>query len=320
MKRSPAQIDDIVQRLRSRHVPTSRDRLVRSELDRLLRRNANDEVIPVPVLFTGNTETRGIVVTDDPGGGKTTILRHVLSTHPALGPGPAGAARYLSVSVPSPATLKSFGCEILRRTGYADVSERRERWSIWRMVHHRLAALGIVCLMVDEAHDLRSGGSIKEAHDILNAFKSLLTGDSPIILILSGIPVLNEMMLLDEQSERRYARIEFPRVTDASEGNQLRSLIRSYCEFAGLQPPEVDVVPRLIYAARNRFGLCVESVVNAIETALGMGASTLTLEHFARSWATTFGREGYENPFLSRDWAKIDLRTRFEPNSIKRGY
>lgn len=316
-RRDPAQIDRLVNTLRSRHVPTARDRLVRLELDRLLRRDENGALMPEPVRFTGGAETRGIVVTDEPGGGKTTVLRHVLANHPALGPA-AGPARYLTVPVFSPATLKSFGCEILRRTSYEDISERRERWSIWRLVQHRLSALGIVCLMIDEAHDLRSSGSMLEANDILKAFKSIMSGDPPVILILSGVPVLHELLDLSGQTGRRFARVEFPPVTDATEGKQLRKLVVDYCQIAELRPPTEDVVTRLIFAMRGRFGLCVEGIVNAIENALDEGAGELGPMHFARSWATTFGRGVDGNPFLGRDWARLDLEPGRNPKILKK--
>lgn len=307
MPKTPYEIDQILDDLRNNYIRTDRDRMIRDEIDRLLRRNADGELVPVPAMFSGGKEARGIVLTGWPGEGKSTTMQQVLSTHPALGPSPDGPARYLSVKVPSPATLKSFGCEILRATGYSDISERRERWSIWNLVRHRLAVNGYVCLVVDEAHDLQSAGSQREAMDILSAFKSLLAADPPVIVILMGIPIFQELVSIEGQTQRRYAKLDLPPVTLAADGQNLRKVLQNYCARADLEPPTGDIVPRLIHASRMRFGLCVENIVNAIELALRVGDSRLEPLHFAESWATVSRQPSSKNPFIATEWSKIDL-------------
>ncbi|MCF8486863.1 MAG: ATP-binding protein, partial [Rhodobacteraceae bacterium] len=103
MPKTPYEIDQILDDLRNNYIRTDRDRMIRDEIDRLLRRNADGELVPVPAMFSGGKEARGIVLTGWPGEGKSTTMQQVLSTHPALGPSPDGPARYLSVKVPSPA-------------------------------------------------------------------------------------------------------------------------------------------------------------------------------------------------------------------------
>ncbi|MCG6113349.1 MAG: ATP-binding protein [Paracoccus sp.] len=311
MTRTKAEISRIVSDLRSHYVVTRRDDMIRDEIDRLLRRDADGRLIAEPVTFSGGQETHGIVVTDEAGGGKSTILNRVLTNHEALGAGPNGPARFLSSKVFSPATMKSFGCEVLRSTGYAEISERRERWAIWRILRHRLAALGIVCLVIEEAHDLRSSGSVREAMDILNACKSLLSSDPPIIVILCGVPILNELVRMDPQADRRFAKVELTPVTEAHDGPKLESLMSQYCGMAGISPPEVrDAIPRLIHASANRFGMCIENLVNAIEEALNDGSDRLALSHFSRSWAATAAVDFRENPFVNSEWRSIAVTGR----------
>jgi len=317
MLKSEFEIDNILEILRHKFVTTHRDAEVRHEIDRLLRRDADGAPIAVPVRFSGGREARGIVVTGHPGDGKSTIIDHVLKTHPALGLGAPGGPRYLAVTVPSPATLKALGCEILRVSGYPDVSERRERWSIWRLVRHRLAALGVVVLLIDEAHDLRSNGSVEEIMDILCAFKSLLEADPPVILLLSGIPILHEIVAFEGQKNRRFAKLELSPVTAPTEGDKLQQLIVDFCRCADIAPPEVDVVPRLIYASRYRFGMCIENTLNAIEEALRHGDDRLTLAHFAEAWAAVESKGPDCNPFLAIKWASIDLTEGTDPRQWK---
>ena len=129
--------------LRRLHVPTDRDAAVRSQLARLLEIDAGGA--PVPVRHAGGLELRGMALIDGPGGGKTTCIRRALATDPALSP-PWGAPGHLHAQVPSPATLKSLGLEILKATGFGDVAERAAAWRIWSVVRHRLSAGGIVVL------------------------------------------------------------------------------------------------------------------------------------------------------------------------------
>ncbi|WP_265502744.1 ATP-binding protein [Paracoccus beibuensis] len=319
MKHSESEIGRIISDLRANYVATQRDVMIRDEIDRLLRRDADGKLIADPVRFSGGQETRGILVMDEAGGGKSTILSRVLSSHEALGAGPSGPARFLSSKVFSPATMKSFGCEVLRSTGYAEISERRERWSIWGILRHRLAALGIVCLVIEEAHDLRSSGSVREAMDILNACKSLLSSDPPIIVILCGVPILNELVRMDPQADRRFAKVELPPVTDAHDAPKLESLMVQYCGRAGISPPAgKDAIPRLIHASANRFGMCIENLVNAIEEALNDGADSLTLAHFARSWAATAAVDLRENPFANPEWRSIEVTGRIPATAFGR--
>lgn len=319
MTKTTPEIDRIISKLRGHYVTTQRDGMIRDEIDRLLCRDADGKLTADPVRFSGGQETRGILVMDEAGGGKSTILSHVLRSHEALGAGANGQARFLSSKVFSPATLKSFGCEVLRSTGYAEISERRMRWSIWGILRHRLAALGIVCLVIEEAHDLRSSPAIREAMDILNACKSLLSSDPPIIVILCGIPILQELIRMDPQADRRFAKVNLPPVTVAHDTPKLESLMTQYCAVAGISPPDrKDAIPRLIHASANRFGMCIENLVNAIEEALNDGADRLTLAHFARSWAATAAVDLWENPFASADWNSIIVPGRMPATAFGR--
>lgn len=74
----------------------------------------------------------------------------------------------------------------------------------------------------------------------------------------------------------------------------------------GLRPElSADLVARLYHGARYRFGRSIETLLNAIETALGSGASCLTNDHFARVWAMQEGCAPGENVLLVDGWAGI---------------
>jgi len=301
-------IRTIIEGLRSRYLKTERDQLFRAHLDRLLKCDANGNLIPEPVVYTSTGDTHGIVLVDGAGGGKTSLVRHALRTHPALQAASAETKPWISVRVPSPATLKSLGLEVLRRSGYPKISESRERWSVWNLVRQRLQELGTVVLWIDEAHDLFKPGASRETRDILDTFKILMQDEGAVIIVLSGIETLWQITSADEQVKRRFSKIGLPAVNATKDGALLWRLIEHFCASAELSvPARADLVERLIHASRARFGRCIEQLIHAIEVALLQGAETLDIQHFAEAWAMQEGCAPGENVFLSPRWSRIDL-------------
>ncbi|WBU60582.1 TniB family NTP-binding protein [Paracoccus albus] len=294
---------EIMMDLRSRHIGAPRDIEFASHLERLLRRDDAGNLTAEAVRFAATGETRGILVVDGPGGGKSTMVARALGKHPALQAHVDGQPAFLGVSVPSPATLKSMGHEILRRSGYPIVGERREAWSIWDLIKTRLRMLGISVLWIDEAHDL----FCKDSAQILRALKSLMQGDDAVIVILSGTARLSEVIRSDPQVQRRFSVMNLRPVCAATDGEDFHDIIDAYCGVAGLDTDlSSDIVRRIFHSARYRFGRSIEAVLNTIEIALGQGAASLENDHFARVYAMQEGCEPGRNIFLTDDWAAID--------------
>ena len=296
--------------LRSLYVKTPRDSALRARLDRLLQCDADGQPIPKPVIFTktgaDEGDTRGIMLVEGAGGGKTSLIHNTLSNHPALQSDDPERPFWLGVRVPSPATMKSLGLEILRATGYEEVSASRKEWDIWKLVRHRLVALGIAVLWIDEAHDLFRAG--KQVDDVLRLLKSVMQGPGAVVMILSGVESLWNIASHEEQVKRRYSKMTMPAVSAATHGDMYKRLLGSYCEKAGLvPPPPSDLLARLVFASRGRFGRCIENIVSAIEVALLRGDDQLTADHFAEVWAFQEGAAPGKNVFLSPRWAEIDL-------------
>lgn len=299
-----------VQDLREMHVDTERDDQMRRHLERLLKVDDAGNLTAEPARFTGGQETHGIAVIEPAGGGKTTAIRNVLKSTEVLGMSPdTGLARYLELQVPSPATLKSVGLAILSATGMSEVSETRSReWEIWSTVRHRLGLLGIVVLWLDEAQDLILAKSAMETEKTLRMLKSLMQGETPVILVLSGTQRLAEMTSFDPQVSRRFSKIVPPDLQFGTDEDKLAGMIDGYCELVGISTRLTNDVPaRLILASRRRFGRCVEMIITAIEIALCDGAARLTHEHFAEALALQEGCSPDENVFLAPDWVSIEL-------------
>ncbi|MBN2906679.1 MAG: TniB family NTP-binding protein [Rhodobacteraceae bacterium] len=297
---------DALETLRNTYIRTPRDDLFRAHLDRLLKRDADGNLTPVPVTFTATGETRGIALVEGPGGGKTSLIDHVLSNHPALQSDDPTRRPVLSVRVPSPATVKSIGFEILRQSGYPATSSAKKEWQIWTDVRHRLKEFETAVLWLDEAHDLFRAG--RAAEDILKLLKSLMQGDSAVIVILSGVDTLWEIASYDDQVKRRYSKMALPAMSSAKDGAALTEVIQKFSARVGLDPViDDDLVDRLIHASRNRFGLCIENIIAAIETAVLKGSSRLEILHFAEAWGMQEGCDLGQNVFVSPRWAQIDL-------------
>lgn len=298
-----------IRKLREMHVPNERDDEVRRHLYRLFQVDKDGKITSEPCRYAVGKETRGVVVIEPAGGGKTTAIRSVLKEAEFLGRNPdTGLSRYLEIQVPSPATNKSVGLAILEATGMTGVTERAKVWEIWKTVAHRLGLLDIKVLWLDEAHDLVLARSASETETTLRLLKTLMQGDHAVIPILSGTQRLAELTSFDPQVSRRFTKIVPPDLQHGYDDENLHGLIAAYCGQVNIQPrvPE-DLTARLITASRFRFGRAIETTVNAIECALEAQSKTLDREHFAEAWAMQEGCAPDANIFEADDWLSIPI-------------
>lgn len=304
-----AEIAKTVAALRAVHLRTERDGHMEAHLMRLLQLGDDGAVLPVPVRFTGQMETRGVALIEEAGGGKTTTVRKVLQDIEPLRLNPeTGAPRYVYAKVSSPATQKSLGIGILGELGIDHVAERARVWEIWDLVRRRLKDMGIVVLWIDEAHDLFKGGSPREIEDMLKMLKGLMQGDEAVIVVLSGTERLSRMTAYDPQVSRRFSKIVPGDLEIGVHNAEMEELIQFYCERADLEfRGSNDLASRLIYGSRKRFGRAIEATINAIERALVDGDKTLTPKHFAEAWGMQEGCPWDRNVFVAEDWETIEL-------------
>lgn len=258
-----------------------------------------------------NGEARGIVVTDGAGGGKTSLVQHTLATHPALQSTEGGAIPCVSITVPSPATVKSVGAEILAKTGYTDFASNSTAHAIWTKVSRRFRMFGTVVLWIDEAHDVFPSKTKSEAPAILKTLKSLMQGDGAVIVVLSGTDSLWQNICFDDQVKRRFRPFALPQMSTDADCTVLWRVLGGYCEKAGLALPERGDLPeRLVHAGRRKFGRCIEQIIDAIEVALLRGDDRLDMQHFAAAFFSQEGCSVSENVFLVPRWSSIDLSAR----------
>lgn len=297
-----AEIDEKLSLLRKRHVRPSWQTQFEYHLDRLLEHDGEGIALPQPIL-TATGETRGILAIDAPGGGKTWTVHRTLARHVALQDDGSGSMRCIFSTVPSGATYKSMAQQLLMDSGYKPEETRRPGYETWKIFRHRMRVLGTVVLWIDEAHDLFR----RENENILSSLKSLMQGDGPVILILTGTEALRDVIRSDPQVQRRFSTVRIPQVSVATDRHAFEALIEEYSEIAGLNAViEKDLFDRLALASRYRFGRVISTIVEAIEQALLFGDSVLSTEHFAEAYDMKEGCEPDRNVFLATDWHRID--------------
>lgn len=294
--------------LRGKYVTLKRDNDFRARLDRLLAMDVNGNPVMAGEAVRTVGEKRGIAVVGGAGSGKTSLIAKAVAKHPALQPSEAAPMPVVQITIPNPATMKSVGFEILKKTGYTELAKKRTAWEIWNDVRTRFRLLGTLVLVIDEAHDLFPRGSKSEAYEILRTLKSLMQEDGSVIVVLCGIESLYESISCDYQVQRRFAKFELPPVTTSADSKFVWGLIGKFCDRAGLGcPQQTDLVDRLAHAGRYRLGICIEQIIAAIEVALMRGDTALDVQHFADVFFEQEGCEVGRNVFLSPRWSSIDL-------------
>ncbi|WP_226629689.1 TniB family NTP-binding protein [Alloyangia pacifica] len=288
-----------LERVRSLHIGSARDAEAAMHTTRLLATDEQGALTPVVKRFTRTGETRGVMLIGGPGSGKSHLLERTLSKLTVLQEGEYGRPRYLGCSVPSPATFKSMTLALLAESGYPDANPRKEAWSLWQDLRHRLQLLGISVLWIDEAQDLFCA----DRKLILRALKSLMQGDDAVVVVLSGTEDLAKVIRTDPQVQRRFTAMVLPDLVEQVDGDSFRDVITQYCERVGLGAPvEADLIGRIFHGARYRFGRALELLLQAMEIAIGRGDDDLDIGHFAAAYAMNEACTAADNVFYAEHY------------------
>lgn len=259
-------------------------------------------------------EARGIAVVGAAGSGKSTLVHRVLTQHPDILQPRLGEekAEVVSITVPSPATLKDVGSSILGAVGY-DTMRKSSAGAIWDQARTLLRNRGTLFVHLDEAQHLFTSQNRNVQNTVVDTLKTLMnSNDWPVGLILSGTPKMLEMINSDDQLTRRIDMVNLAAISWTSHGKEVRSVFSVYAMKAGLEvcstlQPDA-FLPRLIHAGSNEFGLTVEWVLRAIEVALLTGAKKLQAQHFAEAFHRKSGCVRGLNPFVVSDYLAVDTR------------
>lgn len=325
---------EIMEKVKAKYVSADWDDDLSRVLGMLIRTTVTRRMNRAPDAEVERRETRALIVVGEAGTGKTESLGRKFRNHPGFpGYGRIGSGcPLISVSVPSPCTLKTLGMQILRSLGYPLVRDIKEHL-VWNEVYKRLEATSVLLLHLDEMHNLTDAANVDQLDAVRKTLKSLMASPTwPVGLIVSGLPgIVPDLQEVDEIRRRgRFVRV--PLLDLSGDHETIKEIVFGLAEVAGLTIAEGEIstlAPRLGHAALARLGILIELIHEAIEIALlardrepdgdacpvevheavevsANAPSYLTTEHFATAYSDRTGVGGPMNPFVSRAWAEID--------------
>lgn len=300
----------IIQNLQRQYIPTEAyqtfETLFRSKLEE--RRADLDAGV--------NSEIRGIALIGASGSGKSAAVGHFLKANPDLLSDDRGdgACEFFSQIVPSPASMKAVGVEVLAALGY-ELTGEKSAPLMWNMIKKRLALRGALFLHLDEAQDFSRELTKNQQRDVINTLKSLMNnGRWPVSLILTGMPDLKNLINQDPQLVRRLDAVEIRPLDPDLSHRKTRNLLRKYAEKCGVElHPDLqteEAARRLLHAADYAFGLKTRYIVGAITRMLEQSGTerALSLSHFAIEYQQRSGALRALNPFIAQNFLRIDTR------------
>lgn len=292
--------------LRSRYMKNSRDAVFLDVLEDVLNLDVAGKAPVEPARFGRHGETRGIVLTAPSGEGKTTLIDRNLGEKPDLGFWNGETGRVLKVSVPGEATLKGVALSILDETGYAIGGNRKlQVGEAWRLVRHRLGLQDIAVLWIDEAHHLLTSAPGRDAATSLRMLKSMLQGENAIVVILSGIPILAELVRRDAETDRRFLKVRLDPIRTDQGKADLGRFIEGLCHHAQIKTvADAHFIDRLLSASQGSLGVAIEFVNLALARAAKENVNALELRHFQRIYRLS-GRAGSIGPFDDCPWEHL---------------
>lgn len=263
----------------------------------------------------GSPERRwgGLLVKAPSGAGKSRLVREFLERHPRVIGFGTDESNFSYVQVPSPVTNRTLGTAVLR-TMYPQQRENDQRKisaedtlsDIWFETRNLAEQLEIMGLWIDEGHDLAAAGAA-QLQVLQLTFKRWLGHAHQPILILSGTMEVEDVFQTREL-RRRFLDVDIPSISAAEDAAELRRVIAKYLRTAGLGIDRSlnHIVGRLVHAGTHQLGWTCDVILEAIRVALLDQSDRLSIEHFARSYASIVGCSDNDNPFIAQDWAGID--------------
>lgn len=306
-------IDESMTKVYKAYLHTGRDTMLMNEMERFISSSkralqANQE----GSTATGRlAEGRALVLLGESGAGKTRALSRHFLENPAFAPSENGDIPVVSVTAPSPCTLRQLGYQLLENLGYELCRELSEN-QVWKLVRTQLTLSGVRYVHIDEFQHLDQMNNWVEARKVRDTLKGLMQcSDWPVWIIISGLPEIEPLIKEDHQLYRRARFVRFPSLVPEQHEKHAKYALESLAtKKAGLTVQCLEAkqfIPRLFHAVRHQFGTLVELVQDAIEESLWDGADSLTLKHFCRAYQGRTACAPDENVFTCENWELIGV-------------
>ncbi|EJC80817.1 hypothetical protein Rleg4DRAFT_2481 [Rhizobium leguminosarum bv. trifolii WSM2297] len=258
-------------------------------------------------------ERRGLFVTGPAGTGKSSALRHILSSHPELQPyrDEYGALirPCLSIKLPKESKTNVVVEQVIKALDLPDEGSEK---LLTPIMHDMLKAHKVRLLHFDEAqHTVRSqtSSAFEAVQDLV---KQLIDReDWPVQVILSGMPRI-EKMREDEQIGRRSYVFPFRRLDFEADKAIFSDLLIEIAGDCGItvQPKmlEVESLARLCKATHGAWGILICDIRKACFRALSKGKSEVTINNFAQEYERNTGALQKENIFTAGNWQELKVK------------
>ncbi|MFC0281058.1 ATP-binding protein [Falsigemmobacter intermedius] len=259
-------------------------------------------------------EARGLLVTGKSRVGKTRELERMITefneTKTAMPNGkPASIVQSrLSGKVTS---SKDLAVKALKALGYPSMPRATEN-EMWERVHQQAAHLGVIGIHFDEAQHAFTESGHAANGVVLNILKKILKDMScPMILILSGVPVLGEHIEMEERGEDRLQlryllkAIHFDLINFKRDREALIKLVFTYAKKANIDfQPLCDpkFFHRLGHAAGYRWGIVIELLIAALTACLVEKEKEISIKHFEQAFNEVYGMTTGFTPFTLPDF------------------
>ena len=258
-------------------------------------------------------EARGILVTGESRVGKTRETRNLLEK---LKEGPnimpdGRPARIVSCELAGSVSWKDLGIKTLEALNYP-IDGRRTQTYIWGEVVNQARQQGVIGIHFDECQHVFTEKNSRTNEIFLDSFKTLLKDSRwPLILILSGVPILAKYIQEYEQLAHLLRPVHFDLIDLRKDAHELNRLVYSYADAVGIsfaQLSHAEFFKRLLCACINRWGLVIELVVEAFALAKLEGAQSCSLDHFVSAFVKTYRLPPAYSPFTV-----VDFEEAFNP-------
>ena len=295
-------IDEIVasrEALSWRTFPLSRAIELKTNIARIFSQHLGD--LRQEISF----ESQCLVVTGEPGSGKTKEVKHQIAQFNDAGILlPDGKpAKIVSCLLDAKGGWKDLGSTTLRALGYPiENLARHTQASITAKIVDHAKRCGVVGIHFDEAQHILRSKNVVNRHVILDSFKTLMKSqDWPLMLILTGIPELMGYIQEEPQLHRLATHQIFPDLEVPGDLTVINDIVQSAAIQSGLELSDDvmtrDLYTRLATSGAFRWGLVIGLVVGACEAARERGSRVLERGDFAEAWRAKVASRTGVNPF-----------------------
>ncbi|WP_439525061.1 ATP-binding protein [Marivita sp.] len=258
-----------------------------------------------------------LLVTGESGAGKTTELVNLLrdfNSHGVALPNGTNASIKICL-LDGKGTWKDLGKNTLHATGYSLSERARSTQSkISRRIKQQGEGQGIVGIWYDEVQHILARKNDAALEEVLDCFKTMLKGpDWPMLLILSGVRILEDQIPKFEQLFRKVTHVRLEEINFEEEAETINSIVQSYALEAKLAFADElftdDFLHRLATASAFRWGVVCELTMKAVCRALTNQSSELNRNHFIDTWASKTGMHEATTPYTHSAYATAFRRT-----------